>query len=196
MKKNFMKKIFRKLSVSFTFLMLFASYETVLAEAVTAAGALTKVTPVGSVVGTWQAADINNTFIIEGVVGTLSTAPNTWTITDLSNGISALTFLPPHLFSNDNGDVVVMFEYLDSSFNYQVVACMLPVGTTTWNIATISDTSESAGFEDQFASIDESGNIVATWTIYDSTQNVNKIKLSQAVIGTTSTWTTPITLAP
>lgn len=191
-----MKIYFREITLSLTFLIFFASYDKTFAQAVSAGSPLTKVHS-GTVVSVWQANDANNNFIIQAAIGSVSTAPSTWSVTDLSAPFSPSTiFYTPHLFSNANGDIVILFQYMDSNSNIQEAACMLPVGTTTWNIATISNINETAGFSDGFASIDESGNVVATWTGYDPVLNINEIKVSTSVIGPTSVWSIPVTLAP
>ena len=153
-----------------------------------------KVTGDGQVVAAWLHSDSDGNTTVIGATGSISDDPSLWSTTTLSTGLSSVENSSPFIFSNANGDVVVLWQYPDSNSNYFVAAAMLPVGTTTWNIATISSDSEDAGFFDQMASIDESGNILATWSVYDVNADQFSLRGATAVMGADTTWNSPQTI--
>lgn len=184
-----MKNFFVNLMLSFSFFcfspFLLASNPTNV-ESFTAGG---------NVVAVWTSMDSSSNTIVEAVVGTLASNPNTWTITDISFGLGALQYFNPHLFSNSAGDVVILFNFLDSSSNYGVAAAMLPAGTSTWNIQVITDSNDYSDYQDQKASIDSSGNVLATWTSYNSGISGYEIRGAITTIGASTTWGSPFTIA-
>ena len=148
----------------------------------------------GTVVATWLHSDSDGNITVQGAIGSINTSPTSWAVTTLSTGMSIASNSSPLIFSNANGDVVVLWQYPDSNGNFFVAAAMLPVGTTTWNTATISSSGESAGFNDQMASIDENGNILATWSVYDVNTNMFSLRCATAVMGTNTSWNSPLTI--
>lgn len=150
----------------------------------------------GDVVAAWQAVDISGNQLVVGATGSVSSNPNTWNLTTLSTVTGSSLNSQPILFSNANGDVLVVWQYFDTNGNYQIAASMLPVGTTTWNSAVVSDiNTDAAGFFDQTASIDESGNILLLWTSFDSTFSHMLVRGATATIGSSTTWSSPFTVS-
>lgn len=148
----------------------------------------------GNIVAAWQAADSNGNTIVEGAIGTISTDPSTWMITTLSSSISQVGNGAPVLFSNSNGDVVVLWEYADTNSDNWLAASMLPFGATTWNTATISTSTEQAQFLDQRASLDNDGNVFITYTSYNS-NFVPQIRGVTAAMGTDTSYSAPFNVS-
>lgn len=149
----------------------------------------------GNVIAAWLSQDNLGNSIIKGATGTVSSAPNTWTVSDLSTGFVASQISNPILFSNSIGDVVVLWQYSDMTGNFYIAGSILPFGAGTWNSATISESTENTGFFDQIASIDEIGNVMVTWSSYNSTLDEVAVRCSFSTIGTNSTWSTPVTIS-
>lgn len=150
----------------------------------------------GTVVAAWQALDEMSNQVIMGAIGSTSTDPSTWTKTMLSSGISEGSNTAPMLFDSPNGDVIVMWQYPDENNNYFLAGAMLPVGTTTWNVATISTSDvDAAGFDDEVCGIDSSGNMLAAWTTYDGSTNTSKMLGATATMGASTTWSTPFEIS-
>ena len=183
-----MKKINRMFLAIFSFVALSG-----ILNADAAAGQC-KVHSNGTIIAAWQSIDSMGQTSVTGAIGSVSTDPSTWTTTILSTNMSTVQNSQPLLSSNANGDVVVTWQYPDSESNFFVAAAMLPSGTTTWNTATISTSGEDAGFNDQVASIDEDGNVLAMWTIYDPNTDTIHVRGATAVMGTSTTWDSPVTI--
>lgn len=189
MRTNNLRKLYK--SLTFAFLLL-CFWQQLVASA---SNGKVKVYTNGNVVAAWISIDASGNATVVGGIGTVSTAPADWTLTTLSSGISDMGNSVPVLISTTAGDVVVLWQYPDSNGNFHVAASMLPNGTTAWNTAIISDTSLNAGLFDQTASIDDDGNILAIWTEYDPSTGTATLRGNTAVMGATSTWNGPMTIA-
>ena len=184
-----MKKINRMLLFIFSFVVLHGVLRA------DAAAGQCKVHSNGTIVAAWQAIDSMGQTSVIGAIGSVSTNPSSWTTTTLSTNMSTVQNSQPTIISNANGDVVVLWQYPDSESNFFVAAAMLPSGTTTWNTATISSTTTNANFNDQTASIDEDGNVLAMWTIYNNNTGAISLRGATAVMGTSTTWDSPFTIS-
>lgn len=193
-----MKKILKNLRVSsLCFLLSFAIFEHGYAN--NAGAPQSFVYGTGSIVGAWVEVDTNYFTAVIGKTGSVSTDPSTWVSTDLSSGLPNIlqTTTNPALFSNAKGDAVVLFEYLDTNFQYWLVAATILSGTTNWIVQIISDINTSASGQDGSISFDENGNALALWSAYDSTTDQMLILSSIGnLYGTPSpTWSTPTVLS-
>lgn len=181
--------------------IIFSLLFTAQVSAVTAAGSPKCFVIGGNVVTAWQATDDEYDAVIIAAIGTTSTSPGAWEYAVISDGISDVQNSIPYMFTNTNGDVVVLWEYVDEYSNYWVAASVLPAGSTAgtdWVSATISTSDDNAGFFDQTASIDNDGNILATWTAYNSLLNTTQVRGATASIalGVVSSWSSPFTISP
>jgi len=151
----------------------------------------------GTVITAWQGADTSTSFAtIEGVIGSTSTDPTTWTRTTLSSA-TQYVLTGPSLVTNANGDAVVAFEYYDTVSSASLIAAaMLPAGTTTWSVTTLSNGDTYANIGDQTGSIDESGNVVVIWSAYNTSTNESQVMCSTSSISATPTWSGPTKLSP
>ena len=151
----------------------------------------------GTVITAWEGEDSSTTYsTIEGVIGSISTDPTTWTRTTLSDS-AWYVISGPTIASNLNGDIIVVFEYFDTvSSNSLVAVAMLPTGTTTWNVATVSNGDTYSNNSDHIGAIDESGNVIVTWSAYNPSTNEQQVMCSTSTISTTPTWSGPTQLSP
>lgn len=148
----------------------------------------------GNVVSVWQTQDtVSGSLGIQGASGSF-TLPGFLNITDLTIVGTTQSSLPS-LFSNSLGDCVAVWQYVDILGNSQVAAAILPHSTSIWiPPVTISTTlGEVAGFDDQVASIDVSGNVLVAWTSFDGI--VTRVRAATYSIPTLSGWTTSIDLS-
>lgn len=151
----------------------------------------------GTVISAWQGEDTSTTFAtIEGVIGSISSDPTTWTRTTLTASTD-YALSAPTLITNDNGDAIVIYEFFDTITSSSLTAAaMLPEGTTTWIVNTISNGDTFANLGDQTGSIDESGNVIATWSAYNTSTNESQVMCSTSSISTTPTWSGPTKISP
>ena len=151
----------------------------------------------GTVITAWQGQNASTSFsTIEGVIGSTSTDPTTWTRTTLSDSTQNV-ISSPVIASNSNGDVIVVYEYFDTVNSLSLVAvAMLPSGTTTWNVTTVSDGNTFANNNDPRGAVDQSGNVIATWAAYNPSTNEQQVMCSTSTISATPTWSGPIKLSP
>ncbi len=148
-----------------------------------------------SAVATWFSTDIATSYsTIYGSVGSISTDPSTWTFTAFNDPSINNGTIYPTIYSNNNGDVVVLFEYLDSDFNRFLSAAVLPSGETVWNVQTISTLATQPEGED-VASITENGKVLVAWSSYDSTDESITCYSVTTTISTTPTWSSPAQLS-
>ena len=144
----------------------------------------------------WQAVDDGGNSIARAAYGIPTDSPSNWTGTMLSTGLNSLADNPPLINANVRGDVIVSWQFYNSiTGNFDVAVAVLENNTTAWNIAVVSDdTAESAGFDDQKASIDENGNAFILWTSMDIATSVIQLRCAATNISSPS-WT-PVTIAP
>ena len=144
----------------------------------------------GNVVTVWQ--DFNYTTSVPAILvasGTASTNPSTWTTTSLTDpSISSIS--PPKVFSNVGGDILIIWEEADSSYNYSLQAAVLPVGTTTFNVQTISLSTEQAFFNDATASVEADGVVYVVYTSQDNVTGNVTLKGVTTTISATPVWST------
>jgi len=188
-----MKKLLKNLSFGPLVFILTALFSAQGYSVVAANSAQSKILS-GNAVVVWQEVDINYNTIVQGGVGSLSNNPITWTITTLSDGISDVYNSIPNLYGNHNGDALVLWGFYDIDGFYWYAASILPSGSSKWTSAIISAVNDSATFNDVCGFIDESGNILATWTAYDATNNVTILKGATATVSSL-TWSSPFTIA-
>ncbi len=154
-----------------------------------------KITPSGNVVEAYRVTTDAYQQIIVGAVGLFGSSPNTWIQTNLSANIAGNMNLPT-LFSNVNGDVVILSDYLDVAVSppiKRVVAAVLPRDATIWNVQIISG-NQNAQNSDEVASIDESGNIIVSWTYNDSVNSAPRIGGATTTLSTL-VWSAPFTVS-
>ena len=179
---------------SFFFLFFFAFCGNIFAD--NSGLAVCKVID-GNTFVTWLGEDTSTTYpTIEAAIGTVATNPTTWTITRLT-GTGQYAVQAPSMATNANGDVIVVFEYYDSTTTDTLcAAAMLPTGTSTWIINVLSTGATYANMGDQRGSIDELGNVIVTWGAYDPALNENHVFVATSTISTTPTWSGPVQLSP
>ena len=145
----------------------------------------------GNVVAVWNAVDEDGNVIIQG--STLS--GGTWsTPVNISYSISTnISNNAPNLYHNSNGDVIIAWQYVDNdTSNFYIAASMLPSGSSTWNTAVVSTDSENANYGDQHLAMNESGNLILMWT--STINNGPQIRVSTSSIGSSTTWTSPVSI--
>jgi hypothetical protein len=146
-----------------------------------------------NIVSVWQSMDQNFNTGILGATGSFS-SPNSLNLTDLTlTGITQNN--EPHLFSNDNGDCVAVWEYVDSNNVFQVAGAVLP-SSGSWSATTqLSTTSgEFAGFGNSKGFIDENRKVLVIWTSSDGT-NTRVRGATYDINAQTPTWTTGINIS-
>lgn len=146
----------------------------------------------GTVITAWQGQDSTSGFAtIEASVGSISTDPSTWTHTVFTSTTDYAT-TAPFLTTNANGDALIVYEFYDTINSYCLTnAAMLPAGTSTWAVNTISDPANFADQGDQVGSIDESGNIAVTWANYNFNTEGEEVVVATSAISATPTWSYP-----
>jgi hypothetical protein len=144
----------------------------------------------GAVIAVWQEMEASQNSTIVGAIGTTSTLPSSWTQTTISSGISESANMKPLLFSNANGDVVVLWQFIDTNGNSCIAASLLPSGTSTWISSPISTSDCNSILFDYTASIDIHGNIMAIWTSTSDGMHTQAYGAT-AIMGTSPTWSTP-----
>lgn len=150
-----------------------------------------KMDSLGNVVAIWNEIDDSGNPILQGATMSLGI----WSATvNISYSISDnITNNPPTIYSNSNGDVVVLWQYADNDTgNFYTAATMLPFGTTSWNTATLSTDDENANYGDQRLALNESGSLIAMWTSTYSGEA--QIRVSTSTIGPSTTWSAPISI--
>lgn len=149
----------------------------------------------GTVVTAWETLDGNDRTIIKASIGAVGTDPSLWSVTELTSGYSTEYFYSPTMYANDNGDVVVEWTYASALDKWGVMTAILPVGTTTWNVNIITDNDDNAGYFDEKVTIDESGNIFATWTSFNTVSEEFEVRCAAGTVGVSTTWDAPQVLS-
>jgi hypothetical protein len=96
---------------------------------------------------------------------------------------------------NATGGAVAIWQYWDSTtFNTYIVAATLPFlsGYNGWTVTVLSTASENTAFEDYDVDIDDTGNIIATWTTLLSGDTVTRVRTATGSIS--GTWNAPVTM--
>lgn len=150
----------------------------------------------GTVIGTFSGTDtVNQVPTAEGIIGNIANDPTTWITTRLST-TTDYVISGPAIASNSLGDVIVIYEYFDTVNNLsQVAVAMLPTGTTTWIINTVSDGNSFANNSDHTGSIDDLGNVVVTWSAFNPNTSQQQVLCATSVISPTPAWAGPTTIS-
>jgi hypothetical protein len=151
----------------------------------------------GSAVAVWNAIDPNgNTVIQSGHMSSSGVWSNPYTLS-YDIGHTIMVNSKPSLYSNNNGDVVALWQYFDEECCGMIAASMLPFGATVWNTHVISSNLEDSLLEDHRLHINENGNILLLWSSTNrADRSIKKIWSSTSTIGTSSTWSTQINIVP
>lgn len=166
---------------------------TSVASALPSSNPLCRMDPTGNVVAVWNALDENSNPILQA--STLPFGETTWTTpVNISYALGTnITNNPPSIYSNGNGDIVVLWQYVDNTDSqFFTAATMLPAGESTWNTATVSTSGENANYGDHRLALNDNGNLVLLWTSTISGNSV--IRVSTSTIGTSTTWSTPVSI--
>ncbi len=148
----------------------------------------------GKIYETWTTMDSGGLYHVWATSGSITSSPTRWaTAQEISintSGTSSVT-VPLLQIDRTNGHAVIVWEYYDStSGNNLVAAAVLPSGSSTWTVHSISDvTTENSNKDDVDASIDSSGNILATWSAYNSgTGNYSVRNATYTLNGLSYSW--------
>ena len=144
-----------------------------------------------TVAAAWISIDDNGNATVKAAKGSMGSAPSTWTTTTISSGISDSQNSRPKIYTSTFGDVLVTWQYADANGYYHVAASMSPVGSSSWNSATISADGTNAGFVDESAAIDALGHVIVMWSCHCPISNTSSIQTATTTMGLTSTWSTP-----
>ena len=149
----------------------------------------------GNVVATWNSLDNFGNSIVQVAIRSPGSMGTWSSITTLSDDLTGdLTNSMPSIYTNDNEDYVIIWQYFNINTGQAFVAAsMLPQGTSVWNTNTVSDNSENAAFGDEYLALNDSGDLVLMWTSYIS--GVPVVRQSFSTIGTSTTWSSPITVS-
>ena len=183
-------KIFQyRLLFWYAFLLLFLGSNKVFA--LQSFGPQCSLDNLGNAVAVWNAIDNNGNTILQGSTMTGSTWSTPVNISySISTNISNNT---PTLYHSTNGDAIVIWQYVDNlSSNFYIAASILPVGSTSWNTASVSLNSENANYGDQRLAMNSLGNLMLMWT--STINNDAQIRVATSSIGSSTTWTTPTSI--
>ena len=137
-----------------------------------------------------------NTIIIASaaniLIGVLAD-PLDWNVTTISTGVSLINNSGPVILANPAGDIIVAWTYLDTSFVPQVAASILLRGSSSW-VSTSITSGSSAGsnaYNDMELSGDGNGNVILSWTAYDSLTATNQVYGATVKLSLSTTWSDP-----
>ncbi|MBA2369744.1 MAG: hypothetical protein H0V82_12070 [Candidatus Protochlamydia sp.] len=154
--------------------------------------------PDGSGVIIWSGIDISGKTIIQAANRSASgILSNIFTISDDVTGTSVINS-KPMLYSNGNGDVVVIWQFFDVDLFGTLVASMLPFGETIWNSQVISNNLEDVqNIDEHRLAINNNGNVLLTWSsVNRSDRTIKKVWISDTTIGTSPIWNTKQNIIP
>jgi len=158
-----------------------------------AGGLITQGANLPNIVTVGDSLDGNSNQIIVGRVGTLDNDPSTWPSTVISAGVSDVNNAGSRLFAGDNGDVVVVWQFVDQYGNGQIGTSVLLAGDTVWHSALISQGMGSAQ-NDYQVSISNNGEALIVWTAYNPFTNTFVTLGSAALLHTSFNWSAPFIL--
>lgn len=145
------------------------------------------------IVAAGDMTDSQGNQIIQAKIGTLDVDPSLWQLTTLSASLSASFNQGTRVYKNNNGDVVVLWSYIDQYYNNQVAAALLVDDGPTWHVANISQSLGSA-YTDYEAHVDENGDIMAVWTAYDTISGNNVVVGATVQVATSTVWSNPFVI--
>jgi len=136
--------------------------------------------------------EYGNQIILVGV-GTPNTAPTTWVVTNISDPVGYGQNTTPKVFANSNGDVVVLWTYINSDSGFaQVAAASMLSGSGVWNSTDLSQGTGDAAQYDFTAFIDDATNVIVVWSVYDFATNTYAPYITMTNLTTDTSWTMPV----
>lgn len=149
------------------------------------------VDPSGNIISVWSIFDANNLPLIQSSI--LPVGGSWSTPYTISYDISTNLYNDkPMLYSNNNGDVLLVWQYLDlNNYNSYVATAILLAGTTTWNTAVVSTGAENVNY-DAKGSLNDSGNAAVMWSAVIGSDS--QIRVSSTTINSPPVWSSPISL--
>jgi hypothetical protein len=146
----------------------------------------------GTVFVTWFTVDVDGNAHIWASTGPVSD-PSSWTAQEVSiGGVGSNNVSIPNLHLDKNsGNVFADWEYWDSDLSImRNAAAVFPFGASSWSYQAISDvTTEESGFFDSHGDVDEDGNLIVTWSAFNSETSNLVVRCATGTIdGTTVTW--------
>lgn len=140
--------------------------------------------------------DANNINLrqVMATVGNVGSSPATWIGTDLSASITGYTGtlnnFNPEIITNNQGNVLVVWPYMDSTNVCQIAASILLAGSTTWSTTTISANTIRQGVPDISVFLDDANNALVEWSEYNGDTQYTQIWGVNSII-TTQVWSSP-----
>ncbi len=134
--------------------------------------------------------DTNFVQQVVATVGNIGSNPSTWTTTTLSTSLSSIENFIPQIIVNSQGNVLVVWGYLDSSSVGQIAASILLAGNITWSTSVISANITERSLDDFSVFLDDANNALIQWTAGDTSTNYTTVLAVSSVI-TTNTWSDP-----
>lgn len=124
-------------------------------------------TSLSRVVVVQNVEDINLDPVIQAAFAATGTNPNTWSFQTISSSLNTNISFSPKIFSNQSGDFVVLWSYIDlTSGNQELAAAVLLNSLSLWQVDNISHglgIPENADYEAVF---DDLGNVLVVWSSY------------------------------
>lgn len=179
-----MKHIFEKIKLtSIALLLIVSNYSFSFVEIVSSS---TRIVAVRDVI------DLSGNLVIQVAIGASGSNPNTWIISNISNSVSITNNYNPKIFLNTNGDIVVLWGYIDSMSGIpELAGGYLLNSSSVWQVTNISENMGSVDSGNYTATFDSATSAVIAWS---STMSNQIESFAARVDLNTNTWTTPYML--
>jgi hypothetical protein len=148
-------------------------------------------TSVSRIVVAQNVVDSFSNFVIEASIANSGTNPNTWVFQNISASLSTGNSAGPRLFSNNNGDFVLLWNYIDDiTGNQELAAAVLLNSSTTWQVANISQGIGIVHDSNYKAVFDDANNILIVWSSFINVDYASLIATSSL---SSISWSVPYT---